>query len=76
MNPIKTTFLLTCPTLLLVAMGSAVDGQAGMFVALAVACVFFQSVQTKSSSRHTKPGKSRNRGILPFVGCPVALPIR
>lgn len=51
MNPIKTTFILICPTLLLVAMGSAVDGQAGMFVALAVACVFLQSIQTKSSSR-------------------------
>jgi predicted lipid-binding transport protein (Tim44 family) len=38
MNPIKTTFFLTGLTLLLVAMGSAVGGQTGMFVALAVAC--------------------------------------
>lgn len=38
MNLIKITFLLTCLTLLLVAMGSAIGGQAGMLVAFAVAC--------------------------------------
>jgi hypothetical protein len=37
MNLIKITFLLTCLTLLLVAMGSALGGQAVMLVALAVA---------------------------------------
>jgi len=38
MNPIKITFLFTGLTLLLVAMGSAIGGQAGMLVALAAAC--------------------------------------
>ncbi len=38
MNLIKTTFLLTCLTLLLVAMGSAIGGQSGMFIAFALAC--------------------------------------
>lgn len=38
MNLSNITFLLTWLILLLVAMGSAIGGQAGMFVALAVAC--------------------------------------
>ena len=38
MNLSKITFLLTSLTLLLVAMENAIGGQAGMFVALAVAC--------------------------------------
>jgi len=33
MNRIKTTFLLTCLTLLLVAMGNAIGGQSGMVIA-------------------------------------------
>ncbi|MDT8419094.1 MAG: zinc metalloprotease HtpX [Desulfuromonadales bacterium] len=33
MNRIKTTFLLTCLTLLLVAMGSAIGGRSGMIIA-------------------------------------------
>lgn len=37
MNTIKTTFLLTCLTLLLVAMGNAIGGQSGMFVAFLIA---------------------------------------
>jgi len=38
MNLLKLTFLLTCLTLLLVAMGSAIGGQSGMVIAFAVAC--------------------------------------
>jgi heat shock protein HtpX len=43
MNRLKTTFLLTCLTLLLVAMGSAIGGQSGMIVAffMAAAMNFF-----------------------------------
>lgn len=37
MNRIKTTFLLTCLTLLLVAMGSAIGGQSGMVIAFLIA---------------------------------------
>lgn len=37
MNNIKTTFLLTCLTLLLVAMGSAIGGQSGMIIAFIIA---------------------------------------
>lgn len=37
MNTIKITFLLTCLTLLLVAMGNAIGGQSGMFVAFLIA---------------------------------------
>lgn len=37
MNRIKITFLLTCLTLLLVAMGSAIGGQSGMIVAFFIA---------------------------------------
>jgi len=37
MNSIKTTFLLTCLTLLLVAMGSAIGGQSGMIAAFLIA---------------------------------------
>ncbi|PLX88443.1 MAG: protease HtpX [Desulfuromonas sp.] len=37
MNRIKTTFLLTCLTLLLVAMGSAIGGQSGMVIAFVLA---------------------------------------
>ena len=38
MNMLKITFLLTCLTLLLVAMGSAIGGQSGMVIAFAIAC--------------------------------------
>lgn len=38
MNRLKITFLLTCLTLLLVAMGRAIGGQSGMFIAFALAC--------------------------------------
>jgi heat shock protein HtpX len=38
MNLLKITFLLTCLTLLLVAMGSAIGGQSGMFIAFGLAC--------------------------------------
>jgi heat shock protein HtpX len=38
MNLLKITFLLTCLTLLLVAMGSAIGGQSGMLIAFAMAC--------------------------------------
>jgi heat shock protein HtpX len=38
MNLLKITFLLTCLTLLLVAMGSAIGGQSGMLIAFALAC--------------------------------------
>ncbi len=37
MNRIKTTFLLTCLTLLLVAMGSAIGGKSGMIIAFVIA---------------------------------------
>ena len=37
MNRIKTTFLLTCLTLLLVAMGRAIGGQSGMLIAFVIA---------------------------------------
>ena len=37
MNHIKTTFLLTCLTLLLVGMGSAIGGQSGMIIAFLIA---------------------------------------
>ncbi len=37
MNTIKTTFLLTCLTLLLVTMGSAIGGQTGMIIAFLIA---------------------------------------
>ena len=37
MNRIKITFLLTCLTLLLVAMGSAIGGQSGMIIAFVIA---------------------------------------
>jgi len=37
MNTLKTTFLLTCLTLLLVAMGSAIGGQSGMIIAFVIA---------------------------------------
>ncbi len=37
MNRIKTTFLLTCLTLLLVAMGIAMGGQSGMIIAFVIA---------------------------------------
>ncbi len=37
MNTIKTTFLLTCLTLLLVAMGYAIGGQSGMIIAFLIA---------------------------------------
>ena len=37
MNRLKTTFLLTCLTLLLVAMGSAIGGQGGMVIAFGMA---------------------------------------
>ncbi|WP_432823012.1 zinc metalloprotease HtpX [Trichloromonas sp.] len=37
MNTLKTTFLLTCLTLLLVAMGSAIGGQSGMIIAFLIA---------------------------------------
>jgi len=37
MNTLKTTFLLTCLTLLLVAMGSAIGGQSGMVIAFLIA---------------------------------------
>nr|WP_304412863.1 hypothetical protein [Desulfuromonas sp. TF] len=38
MNLLKITFLLTCLTLLLVAMGSAIGGQSGMLIAFSLAC--------------------------------------
>lgn len=38
MNMLKITFFLTCLTLLLVAMGSAIGGQSGMLIAFALAC--------------------------------------
>jgi heat shock protein HtpX len=38
MNMLKITFLLTCLTLLLVAMGTAIGGQSGMVIAFAIAC--------------------------------------
>ena len=38
MNRLKTTILLTCLTLLLVAMGSAIGGRSGMVFAFFVAC--------------------------------------
>lgn len=38
MNRLKITFLLTCLTLLLVAMGSTIGGQSGMSIAFALAC--------------------------------------
>ena len=38
MNLLKITFLLTCLTLLLVAMGTAIGGQSGMVIAFAIAC--------------------------------------
>lgn len=38
MNRLKVTFLLTCLTLLLVAMGSAIGGQSGMLLAFTLAC--------------------------------------
>lgn len=43
MNRLKTTFLLTCLTLLLIAMGSAIGGQSGMIFAffMAAAMNFF-----------------------------------
>ena len=37
MNRIKTVFLLTCLTLLLVAMGNLMGGQSGMIVAFLIA---------------------------------------
>ena len=37
MNRIKTVFLLTCLTLLLVAMGNLIGGQSGMIVAFLIA---------------------------------------
>lgn len=37
MNRLKTTFLLTCLTLLLVAMGSAIGGRSGMVIAFVIA---------------------------------------
>lgn len=37
MNTLKTTFLLTCLTLLLVAMGSAIGGRSGMIIAFLIA---------------------------------------
>ncbi len=37
MNTIKTTFLLTCLTLLLIAMGSAIGGQSGRIIAFLIA---------------------------------------
>jgi len=37
MNRLKITFLLTCLTLLLVAMGSAIGGQSGMLIAFLIA---------------------------------------
>ena len=37
MNRIKTTLLLTCLTLLLIAMGNAIGGQAGMLIAFLIA---------------------------------------
>lgn len=37
MNRIKTTFLLTCLTLLLIAMGNAIGGQSGMVIAFVIA---------------------------------------
>lgn len=37
MNSIKTTFLLTCLTLLLIAMGGAIGGQTGMIIAFVIA---------------------------------------
>jgi heat shock protein HtpX len=39
MNSLKTTILLTCLTLLLVAMGSAIGGKGGMIIAFFMACV-------------------------------------
>lgn len=39
MNRLKLFFLLTCLTLLLVTMGSAIGGQSGMFIAFVLACV-------------------------------------
>jgi heat shock protein HtpX len=38
MNRLKITFLLTCLTLLLVAMGSAIGGHSGMLIAFVMAC--------------------------------------
>ena len=38
MHMFKITFLLTCLTLLLVAMGTAIGGQSGMVIAFAIAC--------------------------------------
>jgi len=38
MNRLKTTLLLTCLTLLMVAMGSAIGGRSGMFFAFFMAC--------------------------------------
>jgi len=37
MNRIKTTFLLTCLTLLLIAMGGAIGGRSGMIIAFVIA---------------------------------------
>lgn len=37
MNQLKTTFLLTCLTLLLMAMGNAIGGQSGMLIAFVLA---------------------------------------
>ena len=37
MNTLKTTFLLTCLTLLLVAMGAAIGGQNGAVIAFLIA---------------------------------------
>lgn len=38
MNQLKTTLLLTCLTLLMVAMGSAIGGKSGMMLAFLMAC--------------------------------------
>ncbi len=37
MNTLKTTFLLTCLTLLMIAMGNAIGGQSGMIIAFVLA---------------------------------------
>ena len=77
MNLSKITFLLTSLTLLLVAMGNAIGGQAGMLVALAADCGMnlFSSWYSDKIILKLYPAREVSEPEhFAFRGCSVALP--
>ncbi|HWW51241.1 MAG TPA: hypothetical protein VN044_05855 [Verrucomicrobiae bacterium] len=63
MKTLKTTFLLTALTLLLLALGQAFGGERGMTLALAMA-VFMNGTAYSSPTRSLSDRAARNRSAV------------